>query len=218
MSKKIILFPFGGNAREALQVIRDLNRIKKQWDVVGFTDDDPSLWGKKFDGVKVLGGKDVLKKYREAYVLAVPGRANIYLKRKEIINGLKVPASRSATIIHPTVIVSNDAQVGYNTLIMPYVMVSCGVKIGNHCVMLPQSVVSHDTQIGDYSCVGSNVSISGFVHIKENCYVGSGAKIKEDITIEEKSLVGLGSVVIKDVPPGVTVAGNPAKILHLKNE
>ena len=63
MSNQLILFPFGGNARDALVSIQDINRDKRQWDVVGFIDDDRSQWGKKALDVLVLGDKKSLSKY-----------------------------------------------------------------------------------------------------------------------------------------------------------
>ena len=214
MPKKLILFPFGGNAREALTVIRDINKIKREWEVFGFIDDDPKTWGKIFLGVKVLGARAILKKFKSSHVLAVPGREDTYLARQATIEGLKVSPSRFAAIIHPRAVISDGAKVGYNIVIMANVIASCDVKIGNHCVILPNSVISHDTSIGNYCFVGSNASISGFVAVGKSCYIGSGAKIRGNVTIGEKSLVGLGAVVIKNVPQKVVVAGNPAKILN----
>jgi acetyltransferase EpsM len=43
--------------------------------------------------------------------------------------------------------------------------------------------------------------------------VGAGAVVIDDITIGEWSIVGAGASVVRDVPPRVTVAGVPARIL-----
>ena len=48
--------------------------------------------------------------------------------------------------------------------------------------------------------------------------IGSSATILCGITIGEGAVVGAGSVVTRDVPPGVVVAGNPARILKRLNE
>jgi sugar O-acyltransferase (sialic acid O-acetyltransferase NeuD family) len=214
MSKKLIIYPFGGNARESLITILEINRIKKEWDVVGFVDDDPSTWKKDCCGIKVLGGREVFGRFPDAYVLAVLGNPNNYLKRKSIIESLGIDISRFATIIHPSVVISPDSEIGYNTLLMPNIVVSCAVKIGNHCVILPNTVISHDSKVGDYCLIGSNVTISGEVTIGSICYIGSGSKIRDNISVGQKSLVGLSSNVVSDVEEGVVVAGNPARVIR----
>ncbi len=73
MSKKLLLFPFGGNAREALISIFAINNIQPEWEIVGFLDDDHSVHEKDYCGIKVLGGRELLSAYDSAYVLAVPG-------------------------------------------------------------------------------------------------------------------------------------------------
>ena len=214
MPKKLILFPFGGNAREALIAIKDINKKKKVWDVLGFADDNKATHGKSSMGVKVLGGRAILQKFPKACVLAVPGHPDSYLKREEIISGLNVDEKRWATVIHPSVFVAADAKIGANTLIMPSVMVSAGVTIGKHCVILPNTVISHDSTIGDYCCIGSNVSVSGFVMVEKGCYIGSGSSIRNNITIKQGSLVGIGANVVANVESHVTVIGNPARIMQ----
>lgn len=214
MPKKIIIFPFGGNARESLLSILAINRIKKEWDIIGFIDDDRSTWDKACCGIKVKGGRGVIKKFPDAQILAVPGNPDNYLKRKEIIASLGIPHSRFATIIHPSVIVAPDAKIGYNATLMPNIFISSGAKIGNHCVILPNTVVSHDSVIGNYCCIGSNVSISGSVNIGSECYIGSGVKIRENISIGKKTLIGLGSNVVSYIKEDVIAAGNPCRVIR----
>lgn len=214
MPKKIILFPFGGNARESLLSIFAINHIKNQWDIIGFIDDDSSTWGKSCCGIKVKGGKDIFKKFSNAWILAVPGNPNNYLERKTIIKNLKVTSSHFATIIHPSVIKSTDATIGYNVTLMPNIFIGPGVRIGNHCIILANTVIAHDSVIGDYCCIGSNVSISGNVSIGPESYIGSGVNIRENISIGEKTLIGLGSNVLCDIKEAVVAAGNPCQIIR----
>lgn len=213
MSKQLLLFPFGGNARESLISILAINGIQHEWDIIGFLDDDYSVQGKDYCGVKVLGGRELLGAYASAYVLAVPGSPRGYLKRKAIIDGLGLDKSRFATIIHPSVVRAPDSMIGYNTLLMSNVVVSCGSRIGNHCVVLPNTVLAHDSSISDYCCIGSNVSISGSVSIGAECYIGSGVKIRENILIGQRTLIGLGSNVISDIEEGTVAVGNPANTI-----
>jgi sugar O-acyltransferase (sialic acid O-acetyltransferase NeuD family) len=214
MSKKLLLFPFGGNARESLVSIFAINEIRKEWDLLGFVDDNVSMHGKECCGIRVLGGREVLREIPDAYLLAVPGSPTNFSKRSDIIFGLDLEESRFAAIIHPSVVKAPDATIGYNTLIMSGVVISCGVTIGNNCIILPNTVVSHDSMVEEFCCIGSNISISGSVHIGSSCYIGSGTKIREDISIGNRTLVGLGSNVLSDIDAGVIAAGNPAKVLR----
>ena len=211
--KDVVLFPFGGNAREAVIAILALNSIEPTWNILGFIDDNTDLHGKECCGFKVLGGRNKLTKVASANILAVPGNPNNFLMRAAIISGLGVARERFIAVIDPSCRIATDADIGVNTLIMGNVTISCSVAIGDHCVILPNTVLSHDSKIEDYSLVGSNVSISGGCNIGSNCYIGSGSRIRENVKIGSCSLIGIGSCVIKDVPENVTVVGNPARII-----
>lgn len=211
--KKILLFPFNGNAREALSTIEAINRQCPFWTVLGFVDDDPRKKGLSFGNYQVIGGREKIAEHPEAQVLAVPGRPDNFLHRTEIIRSLHLPDTRFATIVHPSVQKGIGCTVGGNTLLMAGVVLTSQVVIGKHVVILPNSVVSHDSKIHDYCLIGSNVSISGSVIIKSNCYIGSGAKIIQETTVGAGALIGLGSVVIHDISSSAKVAGNPAKQL-----
>jgi len=50
------------------------------------------------------------------------------------------------------------------------------------------------------------------VIIGENCWLGNGALIMANVG--KGSIVAAGSVVVDDVPAGVVVGGNPAKVLR----
>ena len=49
--------------------------------------------------------------------------------------------------------------------------------------------------------------------VKKGASLGANATILPGLTIGEGAMVGAGSVVTKNVPPGVTVVGNPARIV-----
>lgn len=51
------------------------------------------------------------------------------------------------------------------------------------------------------------------VVIENDAWIGCNSIILKGVTIGEGSIVAAGSVVTKDVPAGVVVAGNPAKVV-----
>lgn len=81
--------------------------------------------------------------------------------------------------------------------------------------------------IGDGATIGRNVRIFQNVTIGSRALKANTYPIVEDdvvvfpnsvitgrITIGRCAVVGAGSIVLKDVPPGATAVGNPARILN----
>lgn len=54
--------------------------------------------------------------------------------------------------------------------------------------------------------------------IRDNCFIGVDSIIMPGVTIGPNSIVGVRSLVNKDVPPGVVVAGAPARVICTLDE
>lgn len=52
------------------------------------------------------------------------------------------------------------------------------------------------------------------VHIGRNVWIGGGALILPGVTVGNDAIIGAGAVVTRDVAPGQSVAGNPARPLR----
>ena len=132
--RKLLIFPYNGNGREAVDCAQD------QYEIIGFIDDTEAKQGQQPGGIEIFS-REILHKYKDVSVLAVPGSPASYLQRKMIIEGLHVPAQRFATVIHPQATVSVSAHVGYNVLIMAGVVITrkkcIGVCFGNFDIPLP---------------------------------------------------------------------------------
>ncbi|MCZ7484410.1 sugar O-acetyltransferase [Agrobacterium rhizogenes] len=61
------------------------------------------------------------------------------------------------------------------------------------------------------------VEIAKPVTIGRDVWIGGGAILLAGITIGDGAIVGAGSVVTRDVPPGATVVGNPARPIKRKD-
>jgi len=86
---------------------------------------------------------------------------------------------------------------------------------------------AHSIVIGETAVVGDNVSMLHSVtlggtgkeeedrhpKIEDGVLIGAGAKVLGNITVGHCSRIAAGSVVLMDVPPCVTVAGVPARIV-----
>jgi len=74
-------------------------------------------------------------------------------------------------------------------------------RIGEDCLFAQQVTVGYDDR-GGSPIVGDRVRI------------GAGAIVLGPITIGDDAVIGAGAVVVKDVPPGVVVAGVPARVIE----
>ena len=57
----------------------------------------------------------------------------------------------------------------------------------------------------------------GSIEIFDNCFIGANSTIMYNVKIGPNAIVAAGSVVTKDVPEGVIVGGNPARIIGSYN-
>lgn len=101
-----------------------------------------------------------------------------------------------------------------------------GVFLNFNCCILDVVKVT----IGDMTQIGPSVQIVTADHPRDpaqrrqmlefgrpisigaHVWIGSGAIILPGVTIGDDAIIGAGSVVTRDVPPGATALGNPARI------
>lgn len=208
----MILFPYGGNAREAAVVIEALNQLTPQYRIQGFLDDAcQRLVSASYPLLGPAAAWDELRDQNRSRLLALPGNPKTYRQRAAIIERFLLTPECSLTLVDPMARVATTARIGFNTVVMAGCFVSCDTRIGNHCILLPNSIVSHDACIGDYSLVGAGVAIAGGVSIGMNCYIGAAATIREGVRIGDGAMVGMGSNVLRDVPANAVVVGNPGR-------
>lgn len=114
------------------------------------------------------------------------------------------------------------------------------LRIGRDCGFTGTTlVVAERIEIGDRVAVGANVTLTDTdfhpldplerqrdflagrhapVIIEDDVFIGMQSLVLKGVTIGRGSVVGAGSVVVRNVPPGVIVAGNPARVVRRVNE
>ena len=118
-------------------------------------------------------------------------------------------------------VIMDEVIIGLGAALSPFVTLTSNIKIGKCFHANLYSYVEHDCIIGDYVTFAPGVKCNGNIHIEDHAYIGTGAVIKQGtsdkpLVIGKGAVVGMGAVVTKSVPPGVTVIGNPARILEKK--
>lgn len=112
----------------------------------------------------------------------------------------------------------DDVMIKEGAILSPFVTLTSNIRIGRHFQANLYSYVEHDCVIGDFVTFAPGVKCNGNIHIEDHAYIGAGAVIRQGrpghpIVIGRGAVIGMGAVVTKDVPPGMTVTGNPAKPL-----
>ena len=123
--------------------------------------------------------------------------------------------------------VFESAKLGKNVKVGAYAEVGRDVVVGDNTnisagVFIPENVVIEDNVfVGPHAVFTNDKNPPSFGEwrkeeptiVKSGSSIGANSTILPSLTIGKGSVVGAGSVVIKNVPDGVTVAGNPARIL-----
>lgn len=122
--------------------------------------------------------------------------------------------------VMPISIFSNDVEkisnvsFGEGSIILPHVLFTTNIIVGKFFHSNPKCSIAHDVKIGDFVTLAPGAIVNGNVFIDDFAYIGSRAVIKQGVTIGKGATIGMGAVVIRDVEPGATVVGNPAKIIE----
>ena len=141
------------------------------------------------------------------------------MRLKNIVRALRDKIKGSINVaISQGMIVGNNIRImgGVNFGSEPYL-----IEIGNDVtISFNVTFINHDggtwafRDIDEYN----DVIKYGRIRVGDRSFIGCNATILPGVTIGSRCVIGAGSVVTKDVPDGMVVAGNPARIITSTDE
>lgn len=146
-----------------------------------------------------------------------------------------VRLGRNVKIFHPDLVNLYGCSIGDDTRIGTFVEIQKNASIGRLCKISSHTFICEGVTIEDEVFIGHGVMFINdrvprataggalqseadwtleTTRIGRGASIGSGAVILCGVTVGEGALVGAGAVVTRDVAPGETVAGVPARLLR----
>lgn len=217
MNNDFVIIGCGGFGREVAEIAKTIAKEKKDFNFIGFIDDNRELHGKIINDVPVLGNLEWINdSYHGNRLLFACAVGEPTIKKKVIERALKlgyIPHS----IIHPAVPIGFGVSVGAGTIICPGSIITINITIGNHVIINKICSIGHDAIIDDFVTINPLSAIGGGVHLKEGVFIGSGSSVLQYLEIGEWSVIGSGASVTRSQEPYVVAVGVPAVVKKKRN-
>jgi sugar O-acyltransferase (sialic acid O-acetyltransferase NeuD family) len=180
--------------------------------VAGCVDDDPTRWGTAAGGwLPVLGGVEEVVLRDDAPLVLCAGRGAVRERLARRLEAAGVHPGRYVRVVHPSVAVPASCSVGAGTVLLAGVVLTAAVTVGSHVVAMPRVTLTHDDVVEDFATLCAGVTLGGGVRVGRAAYLGMSCSVRERVTVGAESMLGMGAVVTRDVPPGETWVGVPAR-------
>lgn len=212
MSKDLLIIGASGFAKEVVWLVERINQVNPTWNLLGFVDKSCEEANSTLMGYPVISEQEADNRFSDVWYICAIGSAKI---RKAAVS--KYVGKRFATLIDPSVFISNRVIIGEGTIICAGTIVTVDISIGRHVIINLDCTVGHDAVLHDFVTVYPSVNISGNTDIGECVEMGTGMQIIQGKIIGNSSIVGAGAVVVKDIPEKCTAVGNPAKPIKFFN-
>jgi sugar O-acyltransferase (sialic acid O-acetyltransferase NeuD family) len=208
----LIIIGASGFGREVAWLTERINQVRPTWKILGFIDDNENIQGQMINDYPVLGKTEDAAAFPDACFVCAIGSAKV---REKVIGKLYDlnPDIRFATLIDPSVIISDRVKIGEGTIICAHTIVTVNIEIGRHVIINLDCTIGHDAILDDFVTLYPSVNVSGITHIGRCSELGTGMQIIQGKRIGNYAIMGAGSVVVRDMPDHCTAVGSPAKVI-----
>jgi len=210
----LVIYGAGGFGKEMHEIFMDVFGSEGNGRLVGFLDDTPALSGADFRGSKVVGGVEWLADHPDVQVVIAVG--NPKSRRKVVTKIGRFGPRTFPNLVHPTSWLGSGIEFGEGVTIAAGCTISPELMFGSHVFINKNVTMGHNVILRDFVTVAPSANIMSGSVVEEEADLGTNCTVLPNSRIGQGSVVGAGAVVTKDVPPGVTVVGIPARVLQKK--
>lgn len=136
--------------------------------------------------------------------------------RRSVVEKLVDKGAQFETFIHDSVLIGDAVTIGRGAIVCPGTIMSNDIVVGDQVHINTNCMIGHDVSIGDYATMSSSCNLAGGVAIANEAFLATGVSIIPGRRVGAGAYVGVGSVVLRNVAEGVTVFGNPSKVIGKK--
>jgi len=182
-------------------------------ELVGLVDDFEENRERTIAGLRVLGSGPDLGTLRAQGVEAVllgfgESRGRGGIAERVLGAGLELPR-----LVHGTAHVYATADLGRGVHVFPLAHVGPDTALHDGVLVNTGAIVEHDVVLEAGAVASPGARLLGRARVGRDATIGAGAVLFPDVVVGAAAVVGAGAVVREDVPPGVRVAGVPARVL-----
>lgn len=206
--KELIIIGARGFGREMYSLALQCKEYGKDWIIKGFLDDNAMALDGYQNYPPILG--PVESYIPQANDVFVSGLGGVEFKEK-YVSIILSKGGQFVNLIHPSVVIYPNAQLGKGITVNAFTVLGNDIKVADFVTIQGYVVLAHDVEVGEWSHITAFSFMAGFTKVGKRVTIYMGAKIIDRRTIGDGATIGAGSVVIRNVKPGVTVFGYPAK-------
>lgn len=211
--KNIAIFGAGGFGTEVAAMLRIINDISPEWNLVGFYDDTRQKGEAVSHFGTILGGMEELNSVTVPLCVAIC--VGSPAGRKIIVERIDNPLLEFPNLFSPDFVVEDPEtfSAGKGNIVKSHCRVTCNVTLGDFNVLNGTVTVGHDSRVGNCNVFMPGVRVSGNTEIGDNNLFGAGSFTKQGLRIGNGITLSPLSPLLTRPKDGCTYIGNPAKIL-----
>lgn len=190
--------------------VQDILRQAGQYRPVAYLDSDRAKHGLVVAGLPVRGGLEQVNELLHAGVRHVIVAIGDNVTRAAHAETLQAHGMNLVSAVHPLASISPSARLADHVVIDARVTICVHAQIGRHSILSAGTIAEHDNDVGVGVFLGPAVRLAGGVTVEDFATLEIGASVIPGRRVGRGAHVAAGAVVIRDVPPGVRVAGIPA--------